>query len=160
ESLQVRVGRGGVEVEVALLHVLAVVAFRAGDPEEALLQDGIGAVPEGEAETEAPFPVGDPQEPILAPAVRPAARVVVWEVLPGRAARGVVLAHSTPLPLGQVRPPALPVAPARVVLGQAQRLRIVARGVLAPHPSARHASQTGLSVVRAQARSAAEPPDG
>ena len=39
EILHVRVGRRAIEVEVVLLHVLAVVALAVGQPEEPLLED-------------------------------------------------------------------------------------------------------------------------
>ena len=57
----------------------------------------------------------DAEQAVLAPAVGAAARVVVREVVPAVAVGRVVLAHRAPLPLGEVRPPALPVA-ARCVL--------------------------------------------
>jgi len=44
------VRRRAVEVEVVLLDVLAVVALVAGDAEQALLEDGVAAVPEGQRE--------------------------------------------------------------------------------------------------------------
>src|SRR5881409_2802486 len=50
EVLHVGVRRRGVEVEVAFLHVLAVIALGAGETEEPLLHDGIAAIPEGERE--------------------------------------------------------------------------------------------------------------
>src|SRR5262249_54033974 len=46
------------------------------------------------------------------PAVGPAARVVVRQVVPDGSVCRVVLAHGAPLTLGEVRPPALPVADA------------------------------------------------
>src|SRR5207247_6842843 len=66
---------------------------------------------------------GQPEEPVLAPAVGAAARVVVGEVVPGGAVGRVVLAHRAPLALGQVRPPALPVAFTASVLLEAALLR-------------------------------------
>src|SRR5205823_7575005 len=67
------------------------------------------AVPQGQAEAQPALAVRDAQEPVLAPAVGPAAGVVVREVLPAGAARRVILADGAPLALGQVRAPALPV---------------------------------------------------
>ena len=52
EHLQVGVRRRGVEVVVKLLDVLAVVALAVGQAEEAFLEDGIVAVPEGERQAE------------------------------------------------------------------------------------------------------------
>ena len=109
EHLHVGVRRRGVEVEVVLLDVLAVIALAAGEPEEALLEDRIAPVPQGQREAEPPVVVGDPGDPVLAPAVGARARVVVREEIPGRPVGAVVLAHRAPLALGQVGPPAPPV---------------------------------------------------
>ncbi len=124
QRLHVGVGRGRVEVEVELLHILAVISLRTGQAEEALLQDRVLAVPEGEGEAEAPLAIGDAQEPVFAPAVGARARVVVREVAPAVAVLGVVLADRAPLPLGEVRPPPLPVLVAAGVLGQTGTLGI------------------------------------
>ena len=45
ERLGVRVGGRGIEVVVALLHVLAVVSLVTAEAEEALLEDGVVAIP-------------------------------------------------------------------------------------------------------------------
>src|SRR4029450_9751872 len=90
ECLQVRVRGSPVEVEVALLHVLAVVALRARKAEEALLQDRVLPVPERESEAQPPLAVRDSEKPVLAPAVGAAARMVVREVVPAGPVRGVV----------------------------------------------------------------------
>ena len=83
EVLHVRVRRRAVEVEVVLLHVLAVVAFAVGQPEEPLLEDRILAVPQGQREAEALLVVGDAGEAVFAPAVGARAGLVVGEVVPG-----------------------------------------------------------------------------
>src|SRR5262249_8464309 len=109
EVLHVGVRRRGVEIEVVLLHVLAVIALGVGHAETALLQDRIAAIPQRERETEALVIVRDTGQAILPPAIGAAARMLVWEELPGSPSRAVVLAHRPPLPLGHVRAPALPV---------------------------------------------------
>ena len=108
EVLHVRVRGRRVEVEVVLLDVLAVVPLAVGEPEEALLEDGVALVPEGEGKAEALLVVGDPAEAILAPAIGARAGLVVAEVVPRVAVLAVVLAHRAPLPLAQVGPPLLP----------------------------------------------------
>ena len=60
-----------VEVEVVLLDVLAVIALGTGQPEEALLDDGVAPVPEREREAEPLVVVGDAADPVLAPAIGP-----------------------------------------------------------------------------------------
>ena len=45
-----RVRRGAVVVKVALLHILAVIAFAVGEPEKPLLNDGVVAVPDASAQ--------------------------------------------------------------------------------------------------------------
>src|SRR5207245_3567444 len=76
------------------------------------------------SEAQAAFTVREAEQPVLAPAVRAAARVVVGKVVPAGAVGRVVLAHRPPLALGQVRAPALPVVPAGGVVCEAERLDV------------------------------------
>src|SRR5206468_4215344 len=124
ERLQVRVRRGRVEEVVALLDVLAVIALGTSEAEQPLLQDRIAAVPERQREADARLAIADAEEPVLAPAIRAAARVIVGEVVPARAPLGVVLADGAPLALGEIRPPALPVHGPPAVLVEASGLGI------------------------------------
>ena len=129
ERLHVGVRRRRVEVEVRLLHVLAVIPLGAGEPEEPLLEDRIAPVPQGEREAQAALPVGDAEQTVLPPAVGAAARLVVGEILPAGAVGGVVLAHRAPLALAEIRPPAFPVLRPRRVLREPQALGI-GRGIV------------------------------
>ena len=87
EALHVRVARDVVEVEVVLLHVLAVIALVAGEAEQPLLEDRVRAVPQREREAQ-PLPVvADAGDAVLAPAVGARSRVVVREVFPRRRRR-------------------------------------------------------------------------
>ncbi len=108
QVLHVRVGRRRVEVEVVLLDVLAVVALAVGQPEQALLEDRVAPVPQGEREAKHLVVVADAGQPVLAPAVGARTRLVVGEVVPGVAVVAVVLAHRAPLALAEVRAPLLP----------------------------------------------------
>src|ERR1035437_9999520 len=82
ERLHVGVCRCRIEVEVALLHVFAMVALLIGETEEPFFQDWILAVPQREREAEPTFPVSNAKQPILAPAVSAAARMIVWKIIP------------------------------------------------------------------------------
>src|SRR5262249_31839339 len=121
---RVGVRRGGVQVVVELLGILAVVSLVAGKAVEALLEDRVAAVPQGEREAQPPLAVAPAEEPVLAPAIDAAARVLVREVLPRRPSGGVVLAHGAPLTLAQVRPPPLPVFLAVEVLVETKRFGV------------------------------------
>src|SRR5262249_45470679 len=123
QRAHVRVSRGAVEVEVALLHVLAVIPLVSRQAEEPLLENVVTLVPERHGEADTLVVVGNAEEAILAPAVCPRTRVLVGEVLPGRPVRGLVLPNRAPLPLGEIRPPALPVGDAGLCLCQAPPLR-------------------------------------
>src|SRR5207249_8524636 len=81
ERPQIRGGGRRVVVEVALLHVLAVVALGAGEAEQPLLQDRVATVPERDGEAEAALAVREAEQPVLAPAVPAAARVVVGKIV-------------------------------------------------------------------------------
>src|SRR5439155_1403901 len=78
------------------------------EADEPLLEDRVLAVPDGDGEAEELLIVRDSCEPVLAPAVRPRARVVVAEVVPGVAGFAVVLADRPPLAFAEVGAPLLP----------------------------------------------------
>jgi hypothetical protein len=92
-----------------------VIAFVAGQAEQTLFQDRIVAVPERERKANVLMAIADTAEPVFAPAVGAAARMVVGKIFPGGAVGAVIFAHGTPLALGQVRTPAFPVSFARAV---------------------------------------------
>src|SRR5207245_11692260 len=100
--------RRAVEIEVVLLDVLAMIAFAAGEAEEAFFENWIAMVPHGDRETDALVAIADPRESILVPAVRARAGMVVREIVPGGSARAVVLAHAAPGAFTDVRAPTLP----------------------------------------------------
>jgi len=68
EVLHVRMGRRAVEVEVVFLNVLAVIALAVGQAEQALLEDRVLAVPEGQREAEPLLVVGNPRQTVFTPA--------------------------------------------------------------------------------------------
>jgi hypothetical protein len=109
QHLHIGMRRRGVEIEVVLLHILAVIPFVSVESEEALLENWIAAIPECQTEADKLMAIADSGDAILSPAISPRARMVVWEIFPGGAARAVVFANSSPLPLGQIRTPALPI---------------------------------------------------
>ena len=107
-TLQVGVGRGAVEVEPVLLHVLAVVSLAVVQAEHPLLQDRVLAVPQRQRETHSLALVADPCDAVLTPAIRARPRLLMGEVVPRIAVLAVVLAHRPPLPLREVGTPRLP----------------------------------------------------
>ena len=108
EVLHVGVGRRRVEVEVVLLDVLAVVPLAVRQAEQPLLENGIPAVPQGEREAQELAVIGDPGQPVLAPAIGTRPRLVVAEVVPGVARVAVVLADRAPLALREIGTPLPP----------------------------------------------------
>src|SRR5262249_37642731 len=91
-----------------LLDVLAVIAFAVGQPEQAFLQDGVLAVPEGQREAEPLLVVGNAGQAVFAPAIGAGARLVVAEIIPGVAVLAVVFADRAPLAFAEVWAPLLP----------------------------------------------------
>ena len=108
EHLQIRMRGGGIQIEVMLLDVLAVIALRIGQSEQALLQNRIAPVPQCQRQAHALFGIRESRDAVLAPAIGAAARVIVREVFPGGAARAVILADGAPLAFAQIRTPVLP----------------------------------------------------
>ncbi len=81
------VGRRRVQVPPQLLGVLAVVALVPGQPEDPLLQDRIGPVPERQGEAQPLLVVAQPGQAVLVPAVGAGAGVIVGQVPPRVAVR-------------------------------------------------------------------------
>src|SRR5262249_24097598 len=108
-----------------LLDVLTVIALTVGQAEQALLEDGVLAIPEGQGETEPLLVVGNAGQSVLAPAVGAGARLVMGEIVPGVAALAVVLADGPPLSLAEVWSPPLP--------GDVLGADLVQTGVLGGH---------------------------
>ncbi len=108
EILQIGMGRRRVEIEVVLLHVLAVIALAVREPKQPLLQDRIGSVPQRQRDAQPLLVIAQARQTVLTPAIRPRAGLVVREVVPRVPAVAVVLAHGSPLTLAQVRTPASP----------------------------------------------------
>ena len=104
----VGVARQRVEMEVALLDVLAVVPLGRDEPEEALLEDRVALVPERQRPAEDLIAVAEAGDAVLAPAIRLRPRQIVREVRPRVAVRAVVLAHRSPGAVGEIRPPLAP----------------------------------------------------
>src|SRR5258708_829117 len=102
QRLHVGVSRRGIEIEIRLLHVLAMVSLVPCEPKQALLENRILPVPDPQSKAHPPLPVADAQQAVLAPPVSPAARVVMREVFPALACRRIVLTDRAPLTLGQV----------------------------------------------------------
>ena len=63
------------------------------------------AVPQGERKAQPLLLIADSREAVFAPAICPAARVVVGKVVPGIAIGGIIFAHCSPLAFAEVRPP-------------------------------------------------------
>src|SRR5882762_9421300 len=123
DELRVRVGRLGIfiqvlhvgmrgrriEVEVVLLYIFAMVAFISCEAEQTLFKDRIAPVPKRQSEAYPLVTVADPPNPIFSPAIRARTCMVVRKIFPGRPMWTVIFPDGTPLPLGKVGSPALPV---------------------------------------------------
>ena len=118
EPLHVRVSGQVVEVEVVLLHVLAVVSLAGHHAVEAFLEERILLVPEGEGEAEHLIPVADAGESVLTPTVGLGPGLGVREIGPGVSVARIVLADRAPGALRNVRAPVPPRGERAVLLGK------------------------------------------
>src|SRR5262249_46598131 len=92
------------------------IALDVGEPEQPFLQNRIAAVPQRDRKTQAAFAVGPAEETVFTPAVCAAACMVVGKVLPCLSIGRVIFADGSPLSLGEIWTPALPVFCAAAVL--------------------------------------------
>src|SRR4029077_20042512 len=88
--------------------------------EQPFFQNRVPAVPHRQREANHLMAIADSRDAIFAPTISARASVVVRKKLPGGAARAVVFAHSSPLPLRKIRPPTLPILLARAIVLQAE----------------------------------------
>src|SRR6185369_9274204 len=86
----------------------AVIPFAVGQPEQALLEDWIFAIPQRESEAEVLSIVGDAGQPVLAPTIGAGARLIMGEEIPRIAVFAIIFADRSPLALRQIRTPLLP----------------------------------------------------
>src|SRR5262249_20363382 len=101
-------GRRAVEIVIELLDVFAVVAFVIGQAKEPFFEDRVMPVPQRQGQAKQQLIVAKTPNPVLAPAIGAAPRVVVREIIPCIAVFAVVFAHRAPLPFAEVWPPTPP----------------------------------------------------
>ena len=82
EHFQVSMSGGGVQIVIELFAVFAVIAFAIGQPEQALLEDGITFVPQGEGEAKSLVMIGKSGDAILAPSVGATTGMVMGQIIP------------------------------------------------------------------------------
>src|SRR5215208_19678 len=97
-----------VQKVVCLFDVLPMVPLIPRQPEQALLQNRVLAIPQRQRKAEILVLIAYPQQPVLTPPKCPRPRLIVRKRLPGGSVLRIVLPHRPPLPLGEVRPPLPP----------------------------------------------------
>jgi len=73
-----------------------MIAFRPSQPEQALLQNRIMAIPEGERQAKTLVIVGNSGYAVLGPAIRPRSGMIMREVIPSRPIGAVIFARISP----------------------------------------------------------------
>ena len=74
--------RRGVQIEITLLHILTMVAFRTRQTEESFLEDTVFAIPKRQREAQAALAITDSQQPVLTPSIRATAGMIMRKVIP------------------------------------------------------------------------------
>ena len=100
--------RHRIEIEVALLHILAVIRFGWNESEVAFFQNRIALIPERHREAEDLIAIAKSADAVFAPAIRLRSREIMRQVIPRVALRAVVLAHRSPRAVRQIRTPLAP----------------------------------------------------
>src|SRR5215469_1469241 len=101
-------GRGVVNIEVVLFHVLAVVALAVGKSKEPLFEYRVIAIPQGKAKAEGLLIVANAGQPVLPPVIGSGPRLVVSEIVPSIPILTVIFTYCSPLSLTQIRAPFSP----------------------------------------------------
>src|SRR5205823_8210632 len=98
--------------------IFAVISLRTSQSKEPFFEDGVSPIPKRQCKAKPAFPIRDAQQAVLTPAISPAARVVVSEIIPALPIGRVILPHRGPLTFCQIRPPPFPIFCARAVFCQ------------------------------------------
>src|SRR5688572_25509129 len=101
-----------------------MVSLGRDNSEEALFEDGIASVPERERPAEDLIAIAEAGDAVFAPAIGLRSRDLVRKEAPGIAVRAVVLAHSAPCAVRNIRPPLAPPGDLLRVAGKADTLGI------------------------------------
>src|SRR5882757_1666507 len=101
--------RRRIQIKILLLHILPMIAFVPVQAKQPFLQNGVAPIPHRQTKTNHLMAIADAPNSVFAPSISSRTRMIVRKIFPRRAARAVVLAHRSPLPLGKIRPPALPI---------------------------------------------------
>jgi len=101
--------RGVVNVEMCFLDTLAMVSLWVAQTEQSLLQKRILLVPEGKSDMLQAMAITDTSDTVLTPSERSGSSLVVREVAPSITVVRVIFSDGSPLPLGGVASPFLPV---------------------------------------------------
>src|SRR5262249_21291359 len=97
-----------IEIEVVLLHILAVIAFVSSQPEQALLENRVSFIPKRHGKADHLPAVANARDPVFVPAIGSRTCMVMRQIFPGISIRAVVLAHGSPRSLTQIGSPTLP----------------------------------------------------
>jgi hypothetical protein len=109
QILHVRMGRGVVEIKIALFDIFAMIAFVVGESEQPFFQYRVAPIPQRDGKADVLMAITDAGQAVFVPTVRPRAGMIVREVLPGCARGTVIFAHGAPRAFTQIRAPAIPV---------------------------------------------------
>src|SRR5260370_7916754 len=85
-----------------------MIALRACQTKQPLLEYGILAIPQSQGKAHAPLIVADTRQAILVPAIGARARRVMGEIIPGTAIGAIILTYRAPAAFTQVGTPPLP----------------------------------------------------
>ena len=91
QKLHVRVRRGGVQIVVQLLDVLAMISLGARHAEKTLFEHAVVLVPQRESKAQPLVVVAEACDAVFAPAVRAGAGLFVRKVRPHIAIVGIIL---------------------------------------------------------------------
>ena len=108
KHLEVIMRWSGIKVIIHLFDIFTVIAFDTSQAKHALFEYWILVIPQTNPQTQRLSIITETSDSILTPSVGPTARQVMAEVVPCFSCGAIILSHSAPLTLTQVRAPFFP----------------------------------------------------
>src|SRR5262245_55334595 len=83
QVFHIGMGRVAINLELILLHILAVVAFAIGQTKQTLFDNRVLTIPQGQGKAELLLIIRNSGQTVLAPTIGAGTSLVVAEVVPG-----------------------------------------------------------------------------
>ena len=108
QHFHIAVRWGRVKMIVKFFYILSMVALMAGQPKKSFFDHGVFSIPKSPGYTKFLFIIRNSSNSLFSPAIGLAFGLIMSDIVPGGSIGTIILSYCTPLTIGEVRTPLLP----------------------------------------------------